>query len=428
MRSIFRQLLRKILGQRYCDFFLWLFFFRSIKKPQTNKIPVLLINHMFDQDIAALEKANDTFHFITLDAKILRNIATTFFPETVERYAIYNGVELAATRIHWRTCMDRFVQKLIKQYSIRAVLAPSDNFFYVRELIPALQNKHVPYIVIDKEGTICPAYFIHYAKYIQENCPFIADLILVWSKRQKDFWIQSGVAENTIQVTGQPRSDFWKQPGQWKMKGELGINGLRTEAKMFVFFSYDPWAYTPDYMIDKGEMHWDELRADTEDVLYSFAKRHPEVDVIVKLHPQQNDLEEIRLKIAHQGLSNILVVTGPSISNHLIVHADCIIGFQSTALIEAMVRDTPIIYTFWGEAKDRWSEALIPFHQSSGVTTARNQGELRTALETSLQSTAISETQRTARDEFVEQYFSVVDGQAAKRTLNAISNFLKKNL
>jgi predicted metal-dependent peptidase len=96
---------------------------------------------MFNQDIAALEKANDTFQFITLDAKILRNIATTFFPETVERYTIYNSVELAATRLRWRMCMDRFVQKLIKQYAIRAVLAPSDNFFYVRELIPALQNK-----------------------------------------------------------------------------------------------------------------------------------------------------------------------------------------------------------------------------------------------------------------------------------------------
>jgi hypothetical protein len=51
-------------------------------------------------------------------------------------------------------------------------------------------------------------------------------------------------------------------------------------------------------------------------------------------------------------------------SNGLIVNADCIIGFQTTALIEAMVTEKLIIYTFWGEAREKLSLDLIPFKRT----------------------------------------------------------------
>lgn len=412
------------MGDRSFDFFFWWLFFRQVKPVKNSRPAILVINHVFEQDLEALQIANTTFSFIVLSAFVLRNTATRLFPTSVESYHAYNDPAMDKTKLRWRKIMDRFVQRLVQRYNIRAVIAPSDNFFYVRELITALHKIHIPYYVIDKEGTICPAYFTHFAQYIHDQCPLIADHVLVWSERQKQFWMKTGVPENKITITGQPRSDFWRQQNRWLAKDKLGIPHLRPEAPLYLFFTYDPWAYTPDYMVAKGEMHWEQLRQETHATLFEFARQHPGIDLVIKAHPQQLDLAEIRSDITSTGLTNIHFASGSELSNQLIVNADCVIGFQTTALIEAMITDKPIIYTFWGEAKDRWSADLIPFHQTPGVQTITSPEALNAALADCQRTTGISSEQRRARDAFVAEYFSMVDGQASSRTINTLSHLL----
>ncbi len=424
MKKLLDTIVKKVFSDHYYDLVLWYLFFSRTPVPQGSKKNLLIINHVFDQDIEALGLANNDFNFIVLSGFTLRYLGTELFPPSVESYIAYNSPEMDAIKRRYRKIVDRFVRRLKKKYHIAAVVSPSDNFFYVRELIPALHDHGIPYIVVDKEGTICPAYFTHFAEYIQKNCPLIADHILVWSERQRLFWERTGVEHSKISVTGQPRSDFWRQRSRWKKKRELGIDGLRPGNKLVLFFTYDPWAYTPDYMIEKGEMHWDVLRADTHETLFSFARAHPEVDIVIKAHPQQLDLNEIRKEITVHQTANVHLARGPELSNHLIVNADVIIGFQTTALIESMVTDTPIIYTFWGEARDRWSKDLIPFHETSGVLTAHGPQELRESLETCIANPALTADQRNARNEFVNEYLSDIDGHASDRTLAEIKKFL----
>lgn len=413
-----------ILGDRLADVLLWWFIFRTTKAPLNTQPRLIVLNHLFNQDLSALERANTAYSFIVIDAKVLRFVATFLFPPSVESYLIYNSAELAPLRKRWATIMHRFVTRLERSYHPHAVIAPSDNFFYVRELIPALQSAHIPYIVIDKEGTICPAYFVHFAQYIHDHCPLIADHILVWSERQKLFWEKTGVTDDKITVTGQPRSDFWRQPDRWKTKTALGIPGLRSNAAMFLFFTYDPWAYTPDYMVEKGEMHWDVLRQETHKTLFSFARQHPEIDLVIKAHPQQPDIDAVQQEIYAAKCPNVHLATGVALSNDLIINADCIIGFQTTALIEAMVTNKPIIYTFWGEAKDRWSNDLIPFHETAGVETVTSPDQLDQQLVTHLTRTDIKPAQRQARDAFIQEYFTIVDGRASERTLAALNGIV----
>ncbi len=425
MTTLIGKLLQLLLGDYYTDFSLWWFFFRHTPNPTDSRPRLLLLDHVFTQDIEALQRENQQFCFIVISAFQLRNPATVFFPPEVEQYSVYNGPAMTDRRRRWRTIMDRFVARVIKRYNIIGVIAPSDNFFYVRELIPALHDQRIPYLVIDKEGTICPAYFVHFAKYIQDNCPLLADHIFVWSERQKDFWMKTGVEASRITVTGQPRSDFWRQPDRWKKKMDLGISGLRSTAPLVLFFTYDPWAYTPDYMVAQGEMHWEALRNETHGAIFELARRRPDVDVVIKVHPQQLDRAAIQAEITATGLTNIIVATGAASSNDLLVNAQVVIGFQTTALIEAMVTDTPIIYTFWGEAKDRWADDLIPFHATAGVQTVNSPSELTAAIDTALQHPDISPATRAARDAFVAEYFTTVDGHSAKRTLASIAKYLQ---
>ena len=250
MKSFAIAILKRLILDFYFDLIYWYLFFRITKAPPPNgKRNILIINHVFDQDIEALQLANREFNFIVFNAAILRFIPAQIFPAEVESYIAYNRPSMAPLKRRYRKVIDRFTKRLIKKYRLVAVISPSDNFFYVRELIPALHEHGVPYYVVDKEGTICPAYFTHFAEYIKNNCPLIADHILVWSERQRAFWEKAGVSAQKITVVGQPRSDFWKQEERWKEKTNLRISGLRPEAKLLLFFTYDPWAYTPDYMI-----------------------------------------------------------------------------------------------------------------------------------------------------------------------------------
>lgn len=425
MNAFFRKILILILHDRYYDLYFWFFFFRKNTPFNNGKKSLLIINHVFEQDIEALEQVNHEYNFVIISAFTLRNVGTLLFPPEVESFKIFNSHELDPIKRRYEKILQRFVRKLKTQLHITAVVSPSDNFFYIRQLVPILQSNAIPFIVIDKEGTICPAYFTHFASYIRANCPLISDKILVWSERQKKFWIASGADHNKIEVAGQPRSDFWRDPKRWMGKQDLPIPGLRPQSKMILFFTYDPWAYTPDYMVEKGEMHWDTLRNETHAVLYNYGKMHPETDIVIKMHPQQLDKNEIKKTIDSLDLPNIFLSTGSIISNQLIVHADCIIGFQSTALIESMLTDKPIIYTFWGEARDRWSEDLIPFHKTEGVLVAASPADLNRMIDQCLTSPELSKAQLKARQLFVDEYFYRVDGHASERTLEAISNYLR---
>lgn len=426
MKRLLDTIAKKVLSDYYYDFALWFLFFRKTPVPTGNRKNLLILNHMFEQDIEALKIANKDFNFIILSGFILRFLGTGIFPPSVESYRAYNSPSMDATKRRYRKIVERFAERLRRKYRIAAMISPSDNFFYVRELIPALHARGIPFIVVDKEGTICPAYFIHFAEYIRNNCPLIADRVLVWSERQRLFWKKTGVDSSKISVTGQPRSDFWCQQFRWKKKSELGIKGLRLDKKTVLFFTYDPWAYTPDYMVEKGEMHWDILRSETHETIFEFAKVHPDLDVVIKAHPQQLDLDEIRKEIADYDTTNVLLATGPELSNHLIVNADAIIGFQTTALIESMITDKPIIYTFWGEAREKWSKDLIPFHETKGILTARDPGELRILLEENIAHPKLAADRRNARDSFVREYLSDIDGRASERTLAEITSFLDR--
>lgn len=424
MRAFVFRLLRAALGDRSLDLIYWYFFFRRTPRPRSGKRSLLILNHVFDQDIEALERANKHFELIVFDASILRFAATQLFPHSIESYAVYNDPVMVPTIRRYRAVAERLVEKLLEDYGIAGVVSPSDNFFYVRELVRAFQARGIPFIVSDKEGTICPAYFVHFAEYIKRSCPLLADHILVWSERQRAFWEKTGVSSNRITVTGQPRSDFWKQPARWLSKDQLGLE-LRAEAKLLLFFTYDPWAYTPDYMIEKGEMHWGVLRNETHRKIFSFAKAHPEIDVVIKAHPQQSDPAALHEEIQVSGDTNIHLATGPRLSSHLIVNADCIVGFQTTALIESMITNKPIIYTFWGEAREKWANDLIPFHKTKGVRVACSPADLFMQIENAFLNTTITPTERGARQTFVSEYLYLVDGHSTERTLAALDHLVR---
>lgn len=386
----------------------------------------LVINHHFDQDIEALLlSCHDSLEFLVLPCMPFFAEALLFFrtPEQQDGIVPYSQLPRALVEGYRAICR-RLFDMLHASFPFELIVMPSDSFWWVREFLVVAAERGVARVVLDKEGTISPMSFDLHARQIRTRYPFMSDRLLVWSERQREFWLRAGAPEACIRVVGQPRSDYFFQPARWRSRRDLGLPEAR---RVIAFFTFDVDAYinlfTPEE-VERDQLTWGTLRSEIHDELIRIARRHPDVHVVVKAHPQQADLDEVRLWFESLGLPNVVVMDGAGISNHVIVNADLIIGFQTTALTDAMLTDKPVLYTAWGPTEERVRDLILPFHRTRGLEWITSAAHLRATLEAWISapnvSTAIGGNRR-CRKEFTD-YFLLADGHVGERLRDALSN------
>jgi hypothetical protein len=102
-----------------------------------------------------------------------------------------------------------------------------------------------------------------------------------------------------------------------------------------------------------------------------------------------------------------------------LVNADVIVGFQTTALLEALLLDRDVIYTCWGDAYEACKDAILPYEQYEGaLRVARSPRELEAGvLGSAIRTPARSHAERLRP---FEHFLGPSDGRAAQRTLAAL--------
>lgn len=387
---------------------------------------ILIINHHYDQDIEAIVNGcKDCCEFFVIDAMPTYNQAFLFFRTDDERDGIIPYSKLNRRIIQgYRKVARKIYNDIYSVFSFDAILMPSDSFWWVREFLEVAHDKRIPRIVLDKEGMVSPYYYEVHSQQILERYPFMSDHLLVWSERQKNFWMKSGVAPEHIDVLGQPRSDFFFNKDRWLSKKDLGLEGKR---KTILFFTFDVDAYIhifPAEEIQRRSLSWLPLRNDINNVLLELAKSHDDIDIVIKVHPQQSDIEYIRKIFSETTLSNIKIMEGASLSNHLIVNSDLIVGFQTTALVEAMLTEKPVIYTGWSDTEKKLRDDLIPLHNCKGIDKADSKDSFAKLLDSWVAGEKVG-GDLTYRKEFTDYYLSA-DGKVCDRLSKTLTNIVKQ--
>jgi predicted glycosyltransferase len=391
-------------------------FIRCFKIPSKKFKHIVILNHFFDQDIIALKKANIYFRITTISAFSLNRIFRCFVKlENDEWYSI-NDEKNQKSRNEYSLFFRKWILPIFTLLKINAFIMPSDLYPYLRDIIPILRENKIISIVIDKEGTISPYDFENFSDSIKIYNPFISDFILVWNERQKIFWKKCGINdESIVHVIGQPRSDFWFS--KHKPSKDL-LKYMPNDKINVLFFSFDKSAYIPEHLYRSGQITWDLLYKEVHSSIIRIAQKYPNLNFVIKTHPQQNTVDEEFLNIIKH-LKNISIIGGAKLSNELIKYSQIVIGFQTTALIEAMVCGKPVIYTFWGDAP-KISECLIPFHKTNALWTATSKEQLENYFEKCLVNSNITQNQQNARKDLVEKYFHNCNGQTSWRSLQII--------
>ena len=376
------------------------------------KLKILVINHFFDGEIEALLgqiKGEDvSIKYIFPEPAFSR--AFVWFPQEIHNAFIpYDSEEIEAIRLRFNLFCENLFWRLRESYEFDCIVTPSDSFFWLREFIIVAEKHGVFTIVADKEGTISPYDYLTAPSRIKKFYPPISKYFFVWSERQKAFWINSGVAKENIKVLGSIRTDSYVNLPSCKNK------------KSVLYFDFDVDAYINIFdwssLRWSGERTWVDLRDSFHRVIYKLALEKPDLTFNIKCHPQQlvSSFPEKLTK-----LNNVEIIRGaPKGIPILLSQSVVVLGFQTTALLEASLANIPVVYGAWGGLFDAVKKYLLPWNESGfGFRWARSENELEQyALE------CINGVVRGAEDRVrLSEYFYESDGNVANRFINEVKN------
>ncbi len=395
----------------------------------------LLINNHFSQDIDSLVRSFPAHYaYKIVDANYFAWKARRYLPEPAfsTDFGYYYRPELSRARARWKQKACRALHELFMVFPFDIILSPSDTYVYIRDVITAAREMGVPFLVLTRETTnplLCEQIN---APIIAKGFPFISDHLMVCSERHKRFWQIAGAPEHKIEVTGQPRFDFYQQPELWKPLQESGVFFADAAKPTILFLSYELYAYLSYADYEAGTATWAELRDGTVKALVEVAAEHG-FNLMVKPHPQQppDDVHalEAQLQIlSREGWnSSVVLLSGDFDTRQLIVNADVIVGFQSTTLYESLMAGKPTIYTCWTDPLKKMPEGMIfPFDQYTHVLEcATSPDHLRALVRDAARNTAQpDETKLQKKRRVAEEYMGPCDGKATARVLAAVERAL----
>jgi hypothetical protein len=372
-------------------------------------VRVLALDHFFDQDLRSLE-AVPQLDVRRFPYQRLRRRALRILGDSVGRGLVaYNDPALAHARARYAASLAREVQRLYLEKPFDVMVLPSDTFFYVRTLPAAVHRLGVPVVVVQKETTISRATMETFSREVGAAAPFISDFMTVCSERQREFWIRAGADPDLIDVTGQPRFDVYA----------TATKPLLSTPRRVLFLTYALDAYVPGAGRGDGSLVWQALRSETETALFDQV-RAGACELVVKCHPQQDRAAEARHLEAMAGAlwnHGITLAAQDADTRDVIMSADVVVGFQTTALYEAVAARRDVIYAAWGDAYERYRAGLIPFDSAPPgcVRHAASPEELRASL-TSPPPPALS-----GCEAWYAVALGVIDGRGADRVATRLA-------
>ena len=282
-------------------------------------------------------------------------------------------------------------------------MIPSDNYYWVREFIQICKDNSIKVIVVDKEGLISPYDWDYESIRIKKFAPFISTHLYVWSERQKEYWIKANTDDSKITVIGQPRSDLFFKPAK------------KLPRKSIIFFTFDDYAYLSGELrkIAGKDFSWKNLKNESLNAIFQFSKNNPNIDVVIKAHPQQSDLKDLQAKYSS---ANLKVIGGSQSACSLIRESDLVIVFQSTALLESIMIDKNVIYLDWAKSNPEVSKGILQFSDCPGALSCKSLNEFNIYLNNfSEGKLKIPNKNRAETKNFLDLYFYNADGNVSKR-------------
>ena len=377
---------------------------------QTGEFTVLCLGRsVFMDDVRALATYGQRLRYISIHRIYWKKIFSHFLSAA-------DTQDLTEFNYHSRRFPDggnekyyhyllQLLPRLQRRLGFHAVLTGNIGYFEQQEIIRVCRELKIPFIVLHKEAMDVYGGYLN----LYKNYRFDGDRILFYNEKIKDALLAlniPGVTADKVHVVGIPRLDAYFQDlanPPWD--------------KTVLFFSFFPKDKFLNMITDQGQLQWAiEAYGKFHRLVIEFAKSHPEYQVTIKTKSSTHYVNYVTDIVAQVGtqIPN-LVVTNQGSPAELIKQSNSIIGFNSTALIEAVILGRKIISPNFNQLLSDTSWDFFADYPEL-VTVVKTGQELETAIGNAV-STAVPEEYR---QRFLQELIYTPDGRASGRTEAAI--------
>ena len=383
---------------------------------------ILILNHHFDYDIDALiSESNGKHNIKTIRPEYFSEHAELIFPSDVfsSDLTAYHKKKNKKKRLTYRKKARKLFFELYKIFQFDVFISPSSVFFYIRDVLTACDDLNVGIVIFQKELGVAKDNQEHLNFIIKKYFPVHGDVIATCSEDSKNAWIKMGANPKKSSVTGQPRFDYYfNLPKK-----------IKTYNKTYLFFSYFLHAYVTSNSTEVDYNPWTELCDNTIECLVKLAIQNPNDKVLIKPHPQQDLFSMNRIYNQVKNIKNIEILDPKIDSRKILFDSDIIIAFQSSVLLEALILNKKVIYTFWTEEVNKLTKLLLPFHEyDEFLSVSKSKEDFYKLLfnpKSIIGGKNLNSIQIKKRIERFNSFFGDVKGDSSEKVLSLTFEMLK---
>lgn len=323
--------------------------------------------------------------------------------------------------------LDTILRTIIYVYKPKAFVTASVGDLRWRETIAMARKLGIPWVVTEREGVIVPVVFKKNIPFVQKYFEPQADLMCTSNEKHRDYWENIGINGGKVVITGDLKSDIWKNEDCWPTKPQIHPK-LSDDKVLVLYFAFGNTNYIDKRFYPNEKRDWHELQVEHYEVLKEIALEYEDRVQIVLKGGHPGDVSSFFFGgFIEKPLANVLVLTTNYQALDLIINADVIIGFQTTAMIESMFTAKPVLYPAYGELYSKIADDLIPLHRSGAVEWIHSKEELYERIVSYVnnpESRVVTKEMLLNRQEFRERYFYTPDGNVGLRTYQAVHDLL----
>lgn len=308
-------------------------------------------------------------------------------------------------------------------------LSGSNHDRYVVEMILMAQKRGIEWVVAEREGTGTEYTYQNEAECNKASVTVTADYFIVANDGHKHMFNYSRTETvKDIFVIGELDTDWWFH---WDRKfSRREYRAWDKYEKRVLFLTFGIRNYVSPYAFPNNpEFNWIQLLEEAENEIFEFACRNRDVLVFYKMGHIEDNNPIFLNRCAEAGLTNVVPLDRSFPCNELILYSQLVIGFQTTAMYEAMFADNPLCYIEWAihPNLDR-KTMLLPLADSGACTTIRSKEAFASFLDRWAANDPalnhVSTQELEARVRMRETMFINADGRVSERVWDKMEELI----
>lgn len=335
-------------------------------------------------------------------------------------------------RTNYRAYLQHFLDALERVTGkIDFFMSGSNHDRYVVEMVYMAQQRGIEWIVAEREGTGTAYTYQNEAECNKKSTTVTADYFITANEGHKHmFNFSRRETVKDIFVIGELDTDWWFHWDRKFVRKEYREWDKYEKRVLFLTFGIRNYV-SPYAFPDNPEFNWIKLLAEAEDEIFEFACRHRDVLVFYKMGHIEDNNPLFMERCAKAGLANVVPLDRSFSCNELILYSQLVIGFQTTAMYEAMFSSNPLFYIEWAIHPDIDRKTmLLQLADSGACTTIRSKDEFHVMLDKwaigDFEVCNVSEDELKARARTRETMFVNADGRVAERVWVKLQELIRK--